>query len=251
MRVPISWLRQYVDLPEDSETIAERLAMLGFPVEEIVRRPLITGVVVGRIATLEKHPNADRLQVGKIDVGSGTPLTIATAATNVAQGQVIAVATIGAQLPHLKIERRKMRGVESEGMMISAEELALTPEWFEDGIMQLDPTTPLGANVVDLFGLADDVLEVEITSNRVDAMSVIGLARELAASYGVALRAPSFVNPGADEDPASSAPRVTIESPGCRRFIAQQFDAVNVAPAPAWMRIRLALGGQRPINNLV
>ncbi len=251
MRVPISWLRQYVDLPEDSESIAERLAMLGFPVEEIVHRPLLSGVVVGKIAALEKHPNADRLQVGKIDVGADGFLTIATAATNVAQGQVIPVATIGAQLPHLKIERRKMRGVESEGMMISAEELALTPEWFEDGIMQLDGESPLGANVVELFGLADDVLEVEITSNRVDAMCVLGLARELAASYGVALRAPSFANPGIDEDSASSAPRVTIESAGCKRFVAQHFDNVNVAPAPAWMRIRLALAGQRPINNLV
>ncbi len=225
--------------------------MLGFPVEEIVRRPSITGVVVGKIATLEKHPNADRLQVGKIDVGNGAPLTIATAATNVAQGQVIPVATIGSQLPHLKIERRKMRGVESEGMMVSADELALTPEWFEDGIMQLDTRTQLGTNVVDLFGLAGDVLEVEITSNRVDAMCVLGLARELAASYGVPLRAPSFENPGVDEDPASTAPRVTIESSGCNRFVAQQFDGVTVGPAPAWMRIRLALAGQRPINNLV
>ncbi len=251
MRVPISWLRQYVDLPNDSEAIAERLAMLGFPVEEIVRRPLINGVVVGKITTLEKHPNADRLQVGKIDVGTGAPLTIATAATNVAQGQVIPVATIGAQLPDLKIERRKMRGLESEGMMVSADELALTPEWFEDGIMQLDPETPLGANVIELFGLADDVLEVEITSNRVDAMSVLGLARELAASYGVALREPSLVNPGIDEDPSASVPRVSIESTGCKRFVAQQFDGVKVQPAPAWMRIRLALAGQRPINNLV
>jgi phenylalanyl-tRNA synthetase beta chain len=244
-------LRQYVDLPEDSEAIADRLAMLGFPVEDIVRRPIITGTVVGKIVELEKHPNADRLQVGKIDVGGDAPLTIATAATNVALGQVIPVATIGAQLPHLKIERRKMRGVESEGMMISAEELALPAEWFEDGIMQLEQDTPLGADVVELFGLADDVLEVEITSNRVDAMCVVGLARELAASYGVPLRAPSFENPGVDEDPASSAPRVTLETPDCHRFVAQQFDRVTVAPAPAWMRIRLALTGQRPINNLV
>lgn len=251
MRVPISWLRQYVDLPEDPETIADRLAMLGFPVEEIVRRPRITGVVVGKILTLEKHPNADRLQVGTIDTGSESPLTIATAATNVAVGQTIPVATIGAQLPAIKIERRKMRGLESEGMMVSADELALPPDWFEDGIMQLDSGTPLGADVVEIFGLADDVLDVEVTSNRVDAMSVLGLARELASSYGVALRAPSFENPGVDEDPGTSAPRVTIETADCTRFVAQQFTGIAVEPAPAWMRIRLALAGQRPINNLV
>jgi phenylalanyl-tRNA synthetase beta chain len=142
-----------------------------------------------------------------------------------------------------------MRGIDSRGMMISADELALPAEWFEDGIMQLDPQTELGADVVELFGLNEDVLDVEVTSNRVDAMSVIGLARELAASYGVPLRLPSFENPGANADP--TPPRVTIETPDCARFVAQRFDGIAVAPAPAWMRIRLALAGQRPINNLV
>ncbi len=251
MRVPISWLREYVDLPAESQTIADRLASLGFPVESIDSRPHISGVVVGKITSMEKHPNADRLQVCTVDVGANEPLTIATAATNVAVGQVIPVAVIGAQLPHIKIERRKMRGVESQGMMCSADELALTPEWFEDGIMQLDADTPLGADVVQLFGLGDDVLEVEVTSNRVDAMAVLGLARELAASFETPLRLPSFENPGRDEDPPNAAPRVTIETPACTRFVAQLFDGVTVAPAPAWMRIRLALAGQRPINSLV
>jgi len=251
MLIPISWLREYVDLPGDSQIIADRLAMLGFPVEEIVRRPLITGVVVGKIVALEKHPNADRLQVGQIDVGGGTTLTIATAATNVAAGQTIAVATIGAQLPNLKIEPRKMRGIDSQGMMISAEELALPAEWFEDGIMQFDAGTPLGANVVDLFGLSGDVLDVEITSNRVDAMCVIGIARELAASYGIEPRMPSIENPGTAAEPGGEQPYVSIESPGCKRYVAQRFDGVKVAPAPTWMRIRLALAGQRPISNLV
>jgi phenylalanyl-tRNA synthetase beta chain len=249
MRVPISWLRDFVDLPDDAQGIADRLAMLGFPVDEIVRRPTITGVVAGRILSVEKHPNADRLQVCQVDVAGVAPLTIATAATNVAAGQTIPVALIGAKLPHMTIEPRKMRGIDSQGMMVSADELALPPEWFEDGIMQLDPGTPLGANVVELFGLGDDVLDVEITSNRVDAMSVVGLARELAASYGVTLSLPSFENPGVQADP--QPPRVTLETPDCTRFVAQRFDAVTVGPAPAWMRLRLTLAGQRPINNLV
>jgi phenylalanyl-tRNA synthetase beta chain len=249
VRVPISWLREYVDLPEDAQTIADRLAMLGFPVEEITRRPRVSGVVVGKIVTLEKHPNADKLQVGSIDIGGERRLTIATAATNVAAGQTIAVATIGAKLPEITIGPRKMRGIDSEGMMISAEELALPAEWFEDGIMQLDLDTPLGADVTELFGLNDDVLDVEVTSNRVDAMAVIGLARELAASYGVPLRLPSFENPATDADP--TPPTVSIDSLDCTRFVAQRFERVIVAPAPAWMRVRLALCGQRPINNLV
>ncbi len=225
--------------------------MLGFPVASIENRPSITGVVVGRIVELEKHPNADRLLVARVDVAGERPLTVATAATNVATGQTIALATIGARLPALTIEPRKMRGVASEGMMISAEELALPAEWFEDGIMQLDSTVELGENAIDVLGLETAVLDVEITSNRVDAMSVIGLARELAASYGVPLRLPSFSNPGTGAEPPGARPRVSIESADCVRFVAQRFGGIRVGAAPTWMRVRLALAGQRPINDIV
>jgi phenylalanyl-tRNA synthetase beta chain len=251
MRVPISWLREFVALPSDTQAVADRLAMLGFPVASIEKRPNISGVVTARIASVEKHPNADRLLVARVETGDDVPLTIATAATNVAAGQTIAVATIGAKLPELTIVARTMRGVASQGMMISAEELALAAEWFEDGIMQLDSNLEPGLDVVELFGLNADVLDVEITSNRPDAMSILGLARELAASYGNALRLPSFENPGNRDEPPGLAPAVSIESPDCRRFVAQRFDDVQVGAAPAWMRIRLALAGQRPINNLV
>ena len=196
MLVPISWLREFVALPDDAEAIADRLAMLGFPVAGVERRPKISGVVIGKIAALEKHPNADRLLVAQVDVARDAPLTIATAATNVAEGQTIAVATIGARLPALTIEPRTMRGVASQGMMISAEELALPGDWFEDGIMQLEPATAPGIDVVELFGLDADVLDVEITANRPDAMSILGLARELAASYGRTLHLPPLANPG-------------------------------------------------------
>ena len=251
MRVPISWLRVFVALPRDSSEIASRLAMLGFPVEEIERRPRISGVVGGRIVELGKHPNADRLAIARVEVGAGEPLTIATAATNVAAGQSIAVATIGAQLPALRIERRSMRGVVSEGMLISADELALPAEWFEDGILQFDSGMVPGSDVVNLFGLADDVLEVEITANRPDALSILGLARELASSYGVALDAPSARNPGEGDEAAGERPNVVLDSPDCRRFVVQRFNGVVAGTAPAWMRVRLALAGQRPINTLV
>lgn len=251
MRVPLSWLREFVELPQDPQHVAELLAGIGFPVESIEHRPTITGVVVGRIAELRKHPNADRLQVGSIDVGNGTPLTIATAATNVAQGQTIAVARIGARLPALTIERRKMRGLESEGMMISAEELALPAEWFEDGIMQLEPQSPLGADVVEHFGLAEAVLDIEITSNRADAMSVLGLARELAAATGALLRMPVLTLPAKSGPGSADDPVVRLESPDCSFFLAQRFTGLTVGISPAWMRIRLALAGQRPINSLV
>ncbi|HTA54326.1 MAG TPA: phenylalanine--tRNA ligase subunit beta [Candidatus Acidoferrales bacterium] len=248
MLVPISWLREFVALPDDVEAIADRLAMLGFPVAGVERRPKISGVVTGKIAALGKHPNADRLLVAQVDVARDAPLTIATAATNVAEGQTIAVATIGARLPALTIEARTMRGVASQGMMISAEELALPGDWFEDGIMQLEPATAPGIDVVELYGLDTDVLDVEITANRPDSMSILGLARELAASYDRALHLPPLANPGEKFGEALS---VAIESPDCTRFVAQRFDDLRVVPAPAWMRIRLALAGQRPINNLV
>ncbi|MGB6520066.1 MAG: phenylalanine--tRNA ligase subunit beta [Candidatus Cybelea sp.] len=251
MRVPISWLREFVAVPNDAGEIADRLAMLGFPVAAVEKRPAITGVVTGRISALEKHPNADRLLVARVDVGRAEALTIATAATNVACGQTIAVATVGAKLPKLTIEARTMRGIASQGMMISADELALPAEWFEDGILQFDSMTALGSDVVEFFGLGADVLDVEITANRPDSMSILGLARELAASYNLPLRLPSFANPGTEGKTSGLEPSVSIESPDCYRFVAQRFDGVRVAPAPTWMRIRLALAGQRPINNLV
>ncbi len=248
MKVPISWLRDYVVLPHDANEIVERLATLGFPVDAVETRPVITGVVVGKIAKIEKHPNADRLVVCTIDIGANRMLTIATAATNVAEGQVIPVATIGAKLPELTIEPRKMRGIASEGMLCSAGELALETDWFEDGIMQLDRDMALGSNVVEMLGLGDPVLDVDVTPNRVDAMSMLGLARELAASFGVPLREPSTqlaVNGESDDV------RVTLETLDARRYVTQRVENLTVRPAPVWMRVRLALAGQRPINNLI
>jgi phenylalanyl-tRNA synthetase beta chain len=250
MRVPIAWLRDYADLPENADEIVARLAALGFPVDDVEARPTLTHVVAGRITKLERHPNADRLQLCTIDVGDDKSLLIATAATNVAQGQTVPVARIGAQLAGgLNIAPRKMRGIDSEGMLISAEEIGLPGEWFEDGIMQLEPTIPLGTDLVAHFRLSDPVLEVDVTPNRPDALSIVGLARELAASFGVALREPAtyvqYDMNGADDA------RVTIETVDCKRFVFQRVSGVRVRPAKAAMRIRLALAGQRPLNNVV
>jgi phenylalanyl-tRNA synthetase beta chain len=249
MRLPLAWLRDYLDCDLDADGIAARLASLGFPVDHIERRPALSGVVIGKLVKIEKHPNADRLHVCTVDVAGERMLTIATAATNVAEGQVVPVALIGASLVGLQIAPRKMRGIDSEGMLCSAEELGLEAAWFEDGIMQLDTDLPLGVDFVERFGLNDAVLDVEITANRVDAMSIVGLARELAASLGVAVREPSTAL--ATPPPSSSDARVTIESADCKRFVAQRISNVHVRPAPFWMRVRLALAGQRPINNVV
>jgi len=249
MRVPLAWLRDYADLPDDPDAIVARFAALGFPVDDVETRPRLTNVVVGRIVKLERHPNADRLQLCTIDVGVEKTLLIATAATNVAEGQTVPVARIGAELAGgLTIAPRKMRGVDSEGMLISAEEIGLPAEWFEDGIMQLDPSIPLGTDVVAHFRLSEPVLEVDVTPNRPDALSIVGLARELAASYGVPLREPATQ---VQYEGGSDDARVTIETVDCKRFVYQRVSGLRVRPAKAWMRIRLALAGQRPLNNLV
>jgi len=267
MRTPIAWLRDYVELDLDTNTIVAKLAALGFPVDAVETRPHISGVVVGKIVKLEKHPNADRLQICTIDVAREEMLTIATAATNVAEGQIVPVATIGAQLPTMKIEPRKMRGIDSEGMLCSAEELGLPGEWFEDGIMQLDHSCRLGADVVKMFGLQYDVLDVDITPNRVDAMCMVGLARELGAALGKPVKTPETdVSYGGsliggqlvdDDGNLSDASfdsldiRVTLESLDCRRYVVQRVSGIRVRQAKSWMRVRLALAGQRPINNVV
>ncbi len=247
MKLPIAWLRDYLDVSLTSDEIAERFAALGFPVESIERRHKLSGVVIGRIAHTEKHPNADTLTLCTIDIGTPQTLTIATAATNVAEGDVIPVATIGAEVVGLSIGRRKMRGIDSEGMLCSAGELGLDGEWFEDGILQLEKSLPLGVDFVEHFRLNDDVLDVEITANRPDCLSVVGLARELAASLGRTIREPqTHAVPG-----TPSFTDVTLESADCKRFVAQRFSGLTVGPSPFWMRARLALAGQRPIDNLV
>lgn len=248
MKTPLAWLRTYVDLPADTKTIVDKLATLGFPVEEVTSPPVLSGIVVGKLERVEKHPNADRLFVCTVDVGSSAPLTIATAATNVAAGQTVPVATIGAKLAGgLTITPRKMRGIDSQGMLVSANELGFEEDWFEDGILQLEDGTPLGADFVQLFGLDQDILDVEITSNRVDVMCMLGLARELGAAFGVSVREPETVTGYASGGDFS----VEIESVDCRRFVAQRVGNVHVRTGKTAMRIRLALAGQRPISNLV
>lgn len=262
MKTPLGWVRDYIDLAGvTADEIVSKLASLGFPVESTERRPSLSGVVVGRIMKLEKHSNADRLQMCTIDIGASSPLIIATAATNVAQGQTVPIAGVGARVYApgapgnlFTIAERKMRGVDSQGMLCSAAELGLEATWFEDGILQLEPDIPPGTDAIAHYRLSDEVLEVEITSNRVDVMSMLGIARELGAAYDKPVRDPVPYVRVAASSPAQASRgdmRVVLESGDCRRFVAQRFSAVVVKPAPTWMRIRLALAGQRPISNLV
>ncbi len=261
MRVPLPWLREYCDPDLDVRGIEERLTMTGTKVEAIHRHgvPDTEHFLVGRVLTAAQHPDADRLKVCTVDLGAdGEPARIVCGAPNVAAGQTVAVAEPGAVMPDgSKLGRAKLRGVVSEGMILSAAELAIgTGGEASDGIMVLDDLTPdaefaAGTPLADVLPIAIDVLELEITPNRPDCLGVYGVARELHAASGAPLQPPPW-----SDDPGSpgavAGVSVHVECPElCRRFTARVFEDVTVAPSPPWLKARLAAAGQRPINNVV
>ncbi len=253
MRVPVSWLRDYVALEVPAEELAARLDVSTAVVAAIEQRgvPDVDGNLglfrVGRVLEARKHPNADRLQLCRVDVGEGDPYQIVCGAWNFGSGATVAVALPGATLPGgLSLERRKLRGEMSEGMILSERELELGAD--HTGIMVLDadePGTPLG----DVLPLRETVLDFEVTGNRPDLLSVYGFAREIATLLRLEL-APA---PGQDPEQTASEPvDVTIaDFDGCPRYIGRVFRDVAVEPSPVWLRARLVAAGMRPISNVV
>ena len=257
MRVPLPWLREYCDPPLDVRAIEERLTMTGTKVEAIHQNgvPSTENFVVGRVLSAEPHPDADRLRVCSVELGEEQPATIVCGAPNVAAGQTVAVARPGAVMPDgTKLKKAKLRGVVSEGMILSEPELEISTGG--EGIMVLDelnldaelaPGTPLA----DLLAISTEVLELEITPNRPDCLGVYGVARELHAATGAPLApVPWKEDPGAEGRPAGAT--VRVECPElCPRFTARLFEDVTIAPSPLWLKARLMAAGQRPINNVV
>jgi phenylalanyl-tRNA synthetase beta chain len=276
MRVPLPWLREYCAPNLDVHGVEERLTMTGTKVEAIHHHgpPSAERFVVGCVLSAEKHPDADKLKVctvnlgeaNPVDIGGGPsfpppgpsahPASIVCGAPNVAAGQIVAVALPGAVMPGgMKIEKRKLRGVVSEGMICSASELEVDSSP-SSGIMVLDqlssddapaPGTPLA----HVLPISVDVLELEITTNRPDCLGVYGVARELHAATGAALDDAPW-----SEDPGSPGPltgaQVSVRCPElCPRFTARVFEQVTIAPSPPWLKARLSAAGQRPINNVV
>jgi phenylalanyl-tRNA synthetase beta chain len=255
MRVPYAWLREYCDPGMEAGELAERLAMTGTEVERVVKvgPPASDGFVIGRVLEREKHPNADRLSVCTVDVGDGEPRTIVCGAPNVAAGQTVAVALPGAVMPGgAKLGEAKLRGVNSSGMILSAAELEISEE--SDGILVLDEGPAPGSSLSELLPVAEPVLELEVTPNRVDCFGVYGVAREVHAISA----APLAPEPWAEDAPAeglgqvSQLASVRVEAPElCPRFTARVFTDVEIGPSPAWLQARLSAAGQRPINNVV
>ena len=249
MRVPLSWLADYVDVELTPEALAERLTLLGMEVKGIERRGSDwQSVVVGELLEVRKHPNADRLSLTKVTTGDGATLEIVCGATNIAAGQRVPVALPGAVLPGgRRIERTEKMGVVSNGMLCSGDELDLTSD--ADGILILPADTPLGTALSDLYG--DVVLDVDVKPNRGDALSLLGLAREVSAVTGAPVRFPE-TEPPEGGPPISDRLRVEVEEPAlCTRFVGRWVGGVAVGPSPDLVQMRLLAAGQRPVSNVV
>ncbi len=249
MRFSERWLREFVDPPQSLDDLARVLTMAGIEVEAIEPvAPPFGKVVVGRVLEVDRHPNADRLSLCRVDVGDGAPLSIVCGAPNVAAGMKVPVALIGARLPGATIARAQVRGVESQGMLCSAKELGLSDD--HSGLLALADNARVGADVRALLDLDDRLVTLKLTPNRGDCLSVRGLARELAILTGAPLRLPK-VPPVKPAIPDRRA--VRLDAPGaCPRYAGRVIRGVNArARTPAWMATRLERSGLRTISPLV
>jgi len=245
-----NWLKEYIDGLPAARTLADRLTMSGTEVESVTEPGKgINGVVTARVLSCEPHPNADRLQLCRVSTGA-EEFSVVCGARNMKPGDKVALALVGAELPgDFKIKKSKIRGVESFGMMCSEVELGLAEE--SAGIMILPEDTPLGVDIRASLGLDDAMMEVGVTPNRADLLSVRGLAREISAVTGLRLKAKAFtVAEGAR--PVGDLVSVSVEQgSACMRYAARVIENVNIAPSPDWLAKRLEAHSVRPINNVV
>lgn len=261
MNVSRRWLEAFLRRPLDASDVAERLAMLGAPVDAI--EPIgaeLAGFVVGQVTSLKSHPNADKLRVATVDDGTGTLHNVVCGAPNVIVGGKYPFARLGTVMPGgMVVEKRKLRGEPSEGMLCSSRELGLGND--HDGLLTLSSEAVPGASLLEVLQLGDDRLVVDVTPNRGDLLSHKGIARELAIAYGIPYRLPTFEGEGDVDLPMPtrfgaeavvSGVKLTIaDRAGCRRFLAAVVRGVRVGDSPAWLRDRLASVGVRSINNVV
>ncbi|GAB4464142.1 MAG: phenylalanine--tRNA ligase subunit beta [Burkholderiaceae bacterium] len=250
MQFPEQWLRAYVNPPIGSDELAERLTMAGLEVESVEPvAPPFSGVVVARVLSVERHPNADKLTVCRVDAGTGESLNIVCGAPNVVAGMRVPCALAGAVLPgEVRIESAKMRGVESQGMLCSARELGLSDD--HGGLLALPADAPIGHDLREFLALDDRKFTIKLTPNRGDCLSVVGVARETAAITGAPLALPSFAPVPATID--ARLPVTVHHADLCGRFSGRVIRGVDArAATPEWMKRRLERSGQRPISALV
>lgn len=249
MKISENWLRTWVNPAIDSDTLSDQLTMLGLEVDELapVAKPF-TGVVVGEVLTVEQHPDADRLRVTTVNIGSGEPLQIVCGAPNVRAGMKAPVATIGAVLPgDFKIKKGKLRGVESQGMLCGASEIDLEDKI--DGLLELPADAPVGVNIREYLKLDDNVIDISITPNRGDCFSIRGIAREIAVINQLQMNEPEIKSVDAT---ITDEKKVVISTDGAPRYLGRVVKNVNVkAATPEWMEQALARSGIRTHSILV
>ncbi|OTR95061.1 phenylalanine--tRNA ligase subunit beta [Acinetobacter pittii] len=249
MKISENWLRTWVNPAIDSETLSDQLTMLGLEVDELapVAKPF-TGVVVGEVLTVEQHPDADRLRVTTVNIGSGEPLQIVCGAPNVRAGMKAPVATIGAVLPgDFKIKKGKLRGVESQGMLCGASEIDLEDKI--DGLLELPTDAPVGVNIREYLKLDDNVIDISITPNRGDCFSIRGIAREIAVINQLQMNEADIKSVDAT---IADEKKVVISTEGAPRYLGRVIKNVNVkAATPEWMEQALARSGIRTHSILV
>src|SRR3989440_2131341 len=254
MRVPLSWLREYVPVEVTTRELADRLVISTCEVDRIETRGVadVDGNLalfrVGRVLEAGKHPNADRLQLCHVDVGEGDSRQIVCGAWNFGTGATVAVALPGAVLPNgLKLERRKVRGEVSDGMILAEDEVDLGTD--HTGIMVLPNGIEPGTPLVDVLPLTEEILELETGHNRPDLLAIYGIAREVAALYDLELSPPPGQDPPRDGDEQVDVRIDDLD--GCPRYIGRLFRAAKIQPSPLWLKARLLAAGMRPISNVV
>ncbi len=265
MLASLEWLKQYVDINISVAELCDKITRVGLEVDTVTQLGKgLEGVVTGKVMEIHRHPDSDHLWVCMLDYGQGgEPVQILTGAQNVHQYDIVPVAVVGSILPPsernpqgLKLKKAKMRGLDSFGMLCSADELGiesklLLPEQ-RNGIFILPENTPIGVDIKTVLGLDDTVIDIDLTSNRADCFSIIGLAREISAITGCPLKMPAMDVKEAAAGKASDYVNVKIDAPElCSRFATRVLKDIKIMPSPEWMQRRLRACGVRPISNVV
>lgn len=250
MQVSFRWLKDYVDIDLDPRALADELTMAGLEVEAVREyKPAFEGVVVAKILSVRPHPDADKLSLCEVTTGEKT-YPIVCGAANIKAGDLVPLAMVGASIPGgYVIKSSKIRGEQSEGMLCSEEELGIGPD--HTGILHLPAEVKLGQDLADALNLSDVILDVGVTPNRADCLSILGIAREVAAITGKKLRYPSVQFTENGEEIEKYAAVDIIDPDLCPRYTARLIKGVTIKPSPRWMRLRLEAAGVRAINNVV
>lgn len=257
MKVSFNWLKEYVDIDISPEELANRLTNTGVVVEKIeYLNKGVSNVVVGQVLKAERHPDAEKLSLCEVTTGQESNFQVVCGAPNVKAGQKVPFALVGAKLPGgVKIKKAKLRGIESQGMICSAKELGmeediLTPEE-KEGILVLDENAPLGQDIINFLNLDDCVLEFDLTPNRSDCLSVLNIAREIAALLDKEVKLPEISFTETEKD-VKDLVEVEIDNMDlCRRYTARVIEGIEIKPSPQWLRHKIRCAGMRPINNVV